>query len=460
MLIKGNTMPDIPLPIAFRAEVIEPLVAMAKKGESCALVGVGSSGKSNIARHVARADVRLHYFGADVPYVVVLYLYCKPYALRALSDFYLHALDQLGQVIEELDGTFNPLQPTLNDLRLEAQGKPELLAKHNLDKALGQIVRSGAKHIMILLDDCDDLFAKAPPLLFGDLRELRDNHKRAVVYATFTRQEPLFLRTQTPQYEDFFELVSPRGHTIPIPPYNETDGMNMVRRLANRGDSPRSISELEIHRLYDLAGGHAGLIRSLFFATSQGVNVFDDNPAALARLADDADVRDECRKIIDSLQGGERDDLIHLVRQELPSAKGLHNLQQRGLVRTQFRRTEFFSPVFEWFVGQLAGTPTPASLAIDFTGVGFQVRINRVLVDTLSRTEYEILRLLKEKRGQVCSRAELVEAILRSESGRPEAGIHGHPLSRIEQYLHRLRAKIGAAGQYIVPEGDGYRLAA
>ncbi len=66
-------------------------------GESCALAGVGNSPKSNFARRLARADVRLRYFGADAAQTIVVYLNCTPLAHGGPHDLYLQALGQLDR---------------------------------------------------------------------------------------------------------------------------------------------------------------------------------------------------------------------------------------------------------------------------------------------------------------------------------------------------------------------------
>ena len=171
-------MPEPALPTQFRQEIFQQFIPLLRARESCALVGVGSSGKSNIARHLMRADVRLHYFNADTPHVFVLYVNCKPLAHHPPHKLYLQALDQLTRAAEELDGTYQALLPEITELWQAAQASPDALARRNLDRAFDRIVQSGARLIILVLDDCDDLFAKTPPVLFADLRELRDNHKQ------------------------------------------------------------------------------------------------------------------------------------------------------------------------------------------------------------------------------------------------------------------------------------------
>ncbi|MEK7786897.1 MAG: hypothetical protein AAB658_15925, partial [Chloroflexota bacterium] len=69
-------MSDLPIPVEFRSEIIHRVLSVLRGGESCALVGIGSSGKSNIARHLVRADVRLLHLGADAAQTIILYLNC------------------------------------------------------------------------------------------------------------------------------------------------------------------------------------------------------------------------------------------------------------------------------------------------------------------------------------------------------------------------------------------------
>ncbi len=452
-------MPDLPLPVEFRKEIIGRVTAVLRSGESCALVGVGSSGKSNIARHLQRADVRLRYFESAAVETFVLYLNCKPFVHRQPHDLYLHALDRIASAAEELDGVFTALRSDIEELWQEAQAAPQSLARRNLDRAIGQVIRAGARHVIFILDDCDDLFAQAPPILFADLRALRDNYKVRVVYLTLTRREPAFLRDNAQEYEDLFELLSATGHTIAVPPYGEADAMVMLKRLAARQDPPREVPEAEAHRMFELSGGHAGLIRSIFFATRSEIPLLVQDVAE--RLMADADVEEECRKIWDSLDAEDHAAFMQLLNQEPVSDDHVHRLDRRGLVRLRPAwPPEIFSPVFERFLGRLAGLGSPGSVMIEFIGMGWQVRVNGRLIANLSRTEHDILHLLNELRPRLCPFADLVEVLYIAERQEQADRAQGDPLRRLEHHINQLRAKIGPPGQFIRRENDGYRLAA
>jgi hypothetical protein len=356
--------------------------------------------------------------------------------------------------------------PALQALWQAAQADPGVLALRNLDQALGQLVRAGAQHLIVVLDDCDDLLAQAPPAFFSDLRGLRDNYKVRLVYLTLTRREPTFLREGTVEYEELFELLSAPGHTLPVAPYVETDGLLMLRRLAARQVPARTLTELEARRLYELSGGHAGLLRSLFFATqySSALAAASVSAAEWPQLAEHADVEGECRKIWDSLEPEEQDDLRRIALGQPATADGLRRLERRGLVRLHLNRAaEAFSPIFQRCLPAILGlnaapAPAPPGVVVEFIDGSRQVRVNGQLCTNLLAPEVELLRCLARSSPAPCPLPSLVDAMrLAEQVERPESA-RGDPLRRLEDYVRSLKAKLGPHGHHIHPEGQGFVL--
>lgn len=462
-------MSDLPLPVGFRAETLQQVVRLLRSGESCALVGVGSSGKSNIARHLARADVCQEYFGAEAASTLVVYLNCKPFARRAPAELYLHALDQLCRALEAHDAPLAGQRAAVEALWQTAQADPVVLALRNLDQAIGQLVRAGAARLILALDDCDDLLSYAPPTLFSDLRGLRDNYKVRLVYLTLTRREPAFLREGTPEYEELFELLSAPGHTLPVAPYVESDGLFMLHRLAARQAPDRALPEAEARRLYALAGGHAGLLRSLFFATQYSSDLAAASMSAdgWQRLAEHADVEGECRKIWDGLEPEEQEDLRRTALGQQPSIDGLRRLERRGLVRLHFSRpAEVFSPIFErcllaWLGldGARRAAQAVPGVEVEFVEGSRQVRVDGQLVANLLAPEQALLRCLAGAAPAPCSLAMLVQVMREAEQVERPGRVRGDPLRRLEEYMRQLKAKLGPAGHHVQLQDDGYALA-
>lgn len=448
-------MAELAIPVEYRAEVIQPILELLLSGESAALVGVGSSGKSNIARHLKRPDARAYYLGAEETRTLVVFLNCKAYAHAAPPDFYLYALDQLEQALESSTN-----HARVSDLWNAAQASPERLAKRNLNRGCDRVVSAGIEHIICLMDDCDELLTHAAPVLFTDLRELRDNHKNQLVYLTVTRREPAFLRHNDKEFEDFFELMDASGHIFPLPPYTPADGYHMVRRLAARQTPPRPVLEAEIKRLYELSGGHAGLIRTMFFAARAGTDVLGQN--IIDKMGNNAEVEAECLKIMDSLEESERATLRQIAQGKTPAPDGLRRLIRRGLVLERVGRApEIFSPVFEHSLRQkpAEATATSATFQFEFLGGG-QTRVNGQTV-ALTRVEIMLLQHLWANQSKPCPVPELFTTMRAAEAD--EVAVHrapGPPPIRLSHYMTRLKDKLGpAVGQYLHTNGQAYWLA-
>ena len=65
---------DVPLPLSYRREIVRPVIDCVLSGASCALVGVASTGKSNLFRFLLRPDVQEAYLRDDTDQFMFLYI--------------------------------------------------------------------------------------------------------------------------------------------------------------------------------------------------------------------------------------------------------------------------------------------------------------------------------------------------------------------------------------------------
>lgn len=450
-------MPNISMPLTYRTEVLEPLVSWLRMGESCSIVGVGGTGKSNLARFLIRPEVQERYFGPHAHQTLVVYVNCHACALRPPEHLYLTILDRLSDAIAKTGGAPASVLPTINALLKEAETHPDLLAKRYLSRAFDQVVQQDIKHLVVLLDDCDDLFRQAPAYLFSDLRAFRDDHKVVLVYVTTSQHQLASLRPNTPEYTKFFELFSAAGHTIALPPYSEADGLAMIQRLAARHEPPLTISTTQAQRMYALSGGHPGLLRAIFFVAQRGVDV--NAPNIVEQLIQYADIQAACQKIWTSLEPEEQNRLQDVSRRKNISAEDLQHLERRGLMRLRFGMyAEFTSPLMERFVGGLIGVMPSREPPIEFIEPNAHVRVYGQLITTLTRVEYEILRHLFVRRPHVCPYTDLIEVMRLAEHREPMVDVRGNPLRRLEQYIQQIKAKLGSASVLIQSTSEGYRM--
>lgn len=450
-------MSDTAMPLTYRTEVLEPLVSWLRMGESCSVVGVGSAGKSNLARFLTRADTREHYFGADAAQTLVMYVNGHECALHPPAYLYLQILDRLSEAVSQGGNALASVSSSVSALLKEAEMHPDLLAKRYLSRAFAHVIRQGVKHLIVILDDCDDLFRQAPAYLFSDLRAFRDDHKVVLVYVTMSQRELVYLRPNTPEYQKFFELFSAAGHTMALPPYSEADSLAMIQRLAARHEPPLTISPIQAQRMYALSGGHPGLLRAIFFAVQRGVDIHALD--VVEQLIQYADIQAACQKIWTSLEPDEQTQLQDVLRRKHISTEDLQHLERRGLMHRRFGTyAEFMSPLMERFVGGLIGMGPNRESPIEFIEPNAYVRVYGQLITNLTRVEYEILRHLFVRRPQVCPYSALIEAMRLAEHREPIVNVQGNPLRRLEQYIQQIKAKLGPMSNLIESTETGYRM--
>ena len=461
-------MPDLPLPLTFRAELIELITEAIGAGESCALVGVGSSGKSNVVRFLRdRADAREHYFGDAARRLLWLMVDCnsldsldEPGLFTAMIDSLSRAVaarSDLGALTQTLDGLFKET----------ASPGGATFAFRNLHRALETVRAAGDFQFAFVLDDCDKLIQTAPPALLRRLRALRDDFKYKLVYLTVTRRELHRLRQHSPEFESFFEILVVRSFAIG--PYAEADARFMLDRLAARLPQPRTFSADEARALIRATGGHGGLLKAVFFATRAGEDSLD--PDLIERLSDDSSVMDECRKIWDSIETEDHVGLIDAVSGKPIAGEARNSLMAKGLVHERTDGSHaIFAPVFENYVRGKAGLPflsptpphshTQSEPRLEIYQGTRLVRIDGKDV-TMTRAEFEVLVLLVQYRGKDVRREDLLERVLNAETYEP-SGLGKTVDGVLDVAVLELKAKLETHG-FAKPaiagvKGGGYKM--
>lgn len=452
-------------PLTFRQEIIQPLTDSIRAGDSCALVGVGSSGKSNIARFMRdRQDARQRYFTDITDRVLWLMVDCNALDNYEETSLYAAMIDSLVRELSKREDAAKASTLLDNLLR-------ETVTFRHLQRAIEAVRAAGDYLIVFVLDDCDALIESAQPVLLRRLRALRDEFKTKLMYVTVTRRELHLLRPPSPEFETFYEIVVAR--TFAVGPYSFDDAAFMLERLASRLPQPRQLDHLEISRLIEATGGHAGLLKASFYATRAGEEALESN--LIEMLINNAGVMDDARKIWESVEDFEREGLMMVVSGKAIKGAARDALLARGLICESTDDSQaIFCPIFEAFVAQKANVPLSglsfSRMQVEAKGVpeirvygssnAKRVRVGDKLVEGFNRVELELLQLLVEKRGQEVTRAELLESALAAETESPTGW------GKIDQVVDRaiieIRKKIEPGNTlrpYIVSTpNSGYKL--
>jgi len=471
-------MPDIPIAREFRQEILGPLTGKLKDGNCSVLVGVGSSGKSNVVRHLLREDVRAKYFDEEGARHL-LYLYIDLDGLQSYTEHaaYAKLLSTLIEGLPQLRANTQEFEKELDGQWREVIGTSSaILAREYLARGIKRALREFAERVVFVLDDCDRLIQEVDGAWLRGLRALRNDHKGGLMFVTVSRKELQQLRAPSPDLQTFLELFS--AHPLFVGPYTETDGLGMLARLAGRqNETARPLNQNEIARILELSGKHAGLISAVYQATNRfrdpyAVELMSSN--VVERLMGKKLVRAECEKIWESLPNAETGVLEELARGAKPSGAALQVLKRKGLVVENVDgQLAFFTPLLREFIKRVntrqdasavthaptravseAGSASPVAptpLRLDHASKTIVLGEKRI---ALSPAHFELILALWHKMPEPCRTEELVTHLVLFESTDVPYERLGVHLDELNQTLHGTGLQILklTAGQYCLEQ--------
>ena len=442
-------MSDLPLSETFREDIIRKLLRKLVQGESCSLIGVGSSGKSNVARYLDQAPVRKYYLEDYARHVLNLYVNCAKLTKTQYTARSLHCLilEVIMKAVKEAEPGVAGLYPELRNLWIEAiESNAEDLARSNLEDAFDAVFGAGIKKAFLTLDDFDNFFMGAPAPALNSLRALRDDYKGKIMYITVTRRELIYMRDPA-EVEDFLELVVP-ATTFAVGPYSKIDAEAMVDRLAARETPPRTVNNLEKGWLLEISGRHPGLIKTIYKVTQDQIPLMSKD--LLDQLREHPAISEECGKIWASLEESEKVDLRAVVSECSPPGEGIRALKGKGIVD---HSNKAFSPVFENSVEDQMRQGLPVQLV----SIG-QVRVGDQHYEGLTVVESQLISRLVREYPKPASREQLLHDMHAAEAGHPQMG--GSSERRLDTYFDEFKRKIEFDEREIVVKlADGrYRL--
>ena len=433
-------------PPTYRQEIVTRIMDTIAAGESCSIVGVASTAKSNLFRFLIRPDVRQKYLGES--WGKYLFLYIDANSLTELSEWGLYEL-LLRRIVEASESLKLESQwsKPLNDLYQQAvQPEKRLLARGYLERGVKNICQRLGFRLVFLFDEFDEIFRQVDTRFFLSLRALRDEHKYRLSYVVATRDELSRIRENVGECESFYELFS--LNTYGLGPYNRVDALNMVQRLAARRGI--AVTDADTNLLLRVSGRHPGLLRAAFWALSDGK--IDESGDIYRQLLDNPDIQAECTKIWDSIGERERTALA-----DVATGYPLQKLEQgvvqllrlKGLVmESTAGQATIFCRLFRDFVNQ-PEVLTTIDIRLDRKSRKVWVEGEEVS-PSLTAEEFALLSHLYERRGEICSKSEL-EALYPEES------------QNVDTLMDQLRKKIESdprRPKYVLTvRGRGFELA-
>jgi hypothetical protein len=451
-------------PAHYRKNICGKILEAIAKGESVSIIGVGSSGKSNVARHLMRADARAASLGAAADSLFAVLVDCMKYVEPTAVALYRLILQSLAQSTQLPDApaAVAKLHAPFNQLLEKAFDTDQFdRVRYYLEQAIEAVFKSSISQMFFVLDDFDHALVKAPAQALNSLRGLRDNHKNKLMFLVVTRKELAFLREEI-EYEDFAEIVTPI--TIPVGMYDYPDALLAADELIGRWNLQARVDNAAKRNVIEWSGAHPGLMKAI-------LNIGNRNPGfdfgsrdSLQRLFGHKDMLPECDKIWASLEDDERQALISAFTGGTPDARLIGRLRNKELVRERGSGVyAAFSPVFEDYVRGLASqgaeaqSSDSASAVVQLDAASSSIRIDGRKVTDIDETEYRLFERLYSRRNTPVTKRALLEVMLSSGSV-ATARFSGMPEQRLERYMGALMGKVNSGGRaYIIAEPDAYR---
>jgi DNA-binding winged helix-turn-helix (wHTH) protein len=443
-------MQDQPLSKTYRHREVTQILSTIQAGDSCAVIGIGSAGKSNLLRFLQRSDILEDRLGPEWDRYLFVYvdgnklIECSTWGLLELM------LHQTTLALEERDGTAAEIVDRLDELYDKViQAETRDFAVRYLDRALHQVRQRLGLRLVFLLDEFDALYEQLPASGFSALRALRDEHKYRLCYLVATRQEWRRLRQEPAVTEAFEELVSPQ--TVWVGPYAEPDAREMLDRLATRHDKPLDGSTQRA--ILKETGGHPGLLRAAYRTAVE-------RPIALGRsLRSSHRILDECRRIWYSLPSAEQQAVGGMAAapgNNPPTGPVLARLRDKGLViELAPSKYALFSRLFGDCIVRLK-LHTGAQVCVDRDLHIVLVGDRRI--HDLPPLPFKLIDYLERHRDRACSRVELIRHLYPDEPETEGTSADG----RLDTNVRRLREAIeldSSDPQYVLTvRGYGYRL--
>lgn len=435
-------------PLTYRQEIAAPIFALLHSGESCAVVGPASMGKSRLLRFLLRGDVQAHYLGDSAATTWLAPVDC--HRLDKVSEWGLYEL--LLTTLTEIASEHLDLTEVdwLNNLRREViTSENALLARRQVELATHRLIREHGVKLCFVFDEFDEAYRTLPASALANLRALRDADRYSLCYLLILRDHPARLRTPH-DHEGFYELFS--RSILGLKPYTAEDARRVIAQLAERRRRP--VTPQEEADLLSLSGGHPGLLVALFDVLVHTATGFPTDRLT-AWAAGQPQVVEECRKLWSGLAQDEQMALGRLALGIDVPFPVRELLALKGLIRSaRSDEASFSSPLLHEYV-LTQGTLSERGLRLDEAAAVVWVEDRRVA--DLTRLEFELLRYMHRRLGEVCTRDEIISTLYPNE---PIDAFGGE--NRVDSLMRHLRKAVEPAPErpryLLTVRGLGYKL--
>jgi len=316
----------------------------ARKGKSLCFVGIAGSGKSNIVKALTqdRAIKARYLLNDEVDTVHFAAVDANTWqgTPQHLWEMMLSALFDASKTLP---------QPVF-DAKITYLSDDEKM-RRRVQLTIDHICQRLDQRLMIILDDFDTVLMQGPLPMLEQFNLFRSaGNRERLSYLVFTKRLPHMLgrRFEFETRCKFYDLF--RTDIFALEPYTQDDARQMVHHL-NR-QLPEPLPNGVLGSMLWLGGGHARLLKVVFDSW-----VKQAPPAGnqIDYFVAQADVQEECRRVLAGLHPQERAAAIRLAQGQSRGDDDdtLDHLRRRGLL-LDIAQGKWFSPLWAEYLRTFA----------------------------------------------------------------------------------------------------------
>ncbi len=398
-----------------RFEEIGKVIEILRAGRSAQVVGLPGVGKSNVLRLLPyNKEVRVLHLGEDESSWHFVYMDFSEVRGRTSTDVIKFILISLSYSLGERD--LKEEQEKVNGFLKEAlEFSDDLILFQSLKKAVDYLAKERNLYIVFLFDRFEDYIPSIDDKFFLNLKILRNRVKYNFL-AVFAVTRPIEDELDGSLLGEFNEFLV--GNTVFLPikdPIGLEFRFEYLEKITGKKASESSKKEIE-----KLTAGHGKLARLCYEAVLAGAEkdletVFLSKPQIKNALAE----------IWNYLRPEEKTDIKNGDKNEF--------LEKIGLLSDAPKIT---IPLLSDFINNISEAPQKHSLEYDETKNEIK-KGEDVLSDSLTPSEFRLLRYLLTNRGKICEKDEIIENVWKD--SKTQEGVTDQAL---DQIIYRLRKKV------------------
>lgn len=408
-----DTIIEAGYPLSFREEDAKVLGDHLQHFHSVELVGMKRVGISNFLRFfLVHKDIKEHYMPNNGSHFFIL-VDLNDLIEREIFPFWRLAFKRIVDAVEVSDLS-EEIKKKISSLFVASIQSGDLFLTYDgVREALGFLTRSGM-HPVLFLSRFDRLKDAVTPEFFDNLQALKDatNQKLSYVFTSFRELDAL-----APDVFAHKEL-SMFAKSMYIKPTDEKDSKSIFASFATRYQL--DLSEAFIDRIISLGGGHVQYLQFALVILHELGDARESmsEQELLELIAHDERIALQSEELWESLSEKEQEVLLKCLEGEEITNEEEEEaayLWDTGFVQAK----KLFSPLFEEYVKKRVGHKSQDTSQIE-----------------LSKKEYMLLQVLKEKPNEISEREDIVEKVW------PEYKEYGVSDWSIDRLVARLRSKL------------------